>query len=31
MDANKFDFSEIAPYNEKQFRPAIAKMVSEPP
>ena len=30
MDANKFDFSEIAPYNEKQFRPAIAKMVSEP-
>lgn len=30
MDANKFDFSEIAPYDEKQFRPAIAKMVSEP-
>lgn len=30
MDANKFDFSEIAPYNETQFREAVAKMVSEP-
>ena len=30
MDANNLDFSEIAPYDEKQFRTAIAKMVSEP-
>lgn len=30
MDANIFDFSDIAPYNDGQFREAIAKMVSDP-
>ncbi len=30
MDANNFDFSDIAPYDEDQFKDAIAKMVSEP-
>lgn len=30
MDANNIDFTDIAPYNESQFKGAISKMVSEP-
>lgn len=30
MDAHKLDFSDIAPYNESEFKGAISKMVSEP-
>ncbi|MCM1354942.1 MAG: hypothetical protein NC212_00880 [Staphylococcus sp.] len=30
MDAHNLDFSDIAPYNESEFKGAISKMVSEP-
>lgn len=30
MDAHNIDFTDIAPYDESQFRGAVAKMVSEP-
>lgn len=30
MDAHNLDFTDIAPYNESQFKGAISKMVSEP-